>query len=278
MNDATPSEQTAPDRVATVGERLRAAREAQGLSVADIAVRTRVTQRFLEAIEEGDFSQLPSATYASGFARAYARAVGLDASEIGSAIRDEISVAALPPRVHHIEEIADPARAPSRTLVVIALAVALAVLVLGGLWIATSLLRTDAGTPAPKATTVATVPETTTPVPAATTAPAAGKVVLTAGDEVWMRVYDAGGKTLYLGTMKPGERFEVPATANDPQINVGRPDKLTITVDGAAVPPLGDGKRAIKDVHIGAAALAARAGAAPSATPAAGQVSGNAGR
>ena len=37
--------------------------------------------------------------------------------------------------------------------------------------------------------------------------------MLTATDEVWLRVYDADNKTLYLGTMKPGERFDVPAGA-----------------------------------------------------------------
>ena len=99
MTDATTPETPAPQQPVTVGARLRAAREAQGLSVADVASRTRVTQRFLEALEDGDFTNLPSATYASGFARAYARAVGLDPSEIGRDIRAEIVHAALPPRV-----------------------------------------------------------------------------------------------------------------------------------------------------------------------------------
>ena len=46
-------------------------------------------------------------------------------------------------------------------------------------------------------------------------------------------------------------------------INVGRPDKLPVTLNGSAVPPLGTGERAIKDVPVGAAALAARAGGQP---------------
>ena len=83
--------------------------------------------------------------------------------------------------------------------------------------------------------------------------------------------YDADNKTLYLGTMKPGETFAVPATANDPKINVGRPDKLDVTLNGTAIPPLGDGSRAIKDVRVSGAAIAARlSGApAPTATPSA---------
>lgn len=261
MTDATTPETPAPQQPVTVGARLRAAREAQGLSVADVASRTRVTQRFLEALEDGDFSNLPSATYASGFARAYARAVGLDPSEIGRDIRAEIVHAALPPRVHHIEEIVDPARAPSRTVVVIGLAAALAVLVLAGLWLATSLFRGADQNAAPaSAPTVVAAPAPDAPAQAGPVAPPTdAPVVLTATDEVWMRVYDAANATLYLGTMKPGETFTVPAGANDPQINVGRPDKLAITVGGKPVAPLGDGKRAIKDVKISGVALAGRA-------------------
>jgi hypothetical protein len=61
-------------------------------------------------------------------------------------------------------------------------------------------------------------------------------------------------------------------------INVGRPDKLQVTVNGSAVPPLGSGRVAIKDVGISAAALAARATTtAPASTtssPAAGPHNG----
>ena len=111
---------------------------------------------------------------------------------------------------------------------------------------------------------VAPVAPATKPVPAV---PAGGQVVLTASDDVWMRVYDADDKTLYLGTMKPGKSFTVPATAKDPMINVGRPDKLAVTLDGKPVPPLGSGERAIKDVKIGGTAIAGRLAGAPVATP-----------
>ncbi len=257
----------------SVGARLRAAREAQGLSLPEVAARTRVTQRFLEALENDRLDLLPSPTYASGFARAYARAVGLDQAEIGRAIRGELASGAMPIRHHHIEEIADPARGPSRGLVIVAAGVALAVLVLGVLWLTTGMFRGTSEAPAEQ------VVAASSPVPAARVAPTptpVGKVVLTARSDVWMRIYDAAGQTLFLGTKKPGETFEVPPNANGPMINVGRPDQLTITVDGREVPPLGDGKRAIKDVGISATALAARAGgsapvaaASPAARPAA---------
>ncbi|MEH3104880.1 MAG: DUF4115 domain-containing protein [Sphingomonas phyllosphaerae] len=247
----------------TVGARLRAAREAQGMSVAEVAARTRVTQRFLEALEDDRLDLLPSPTYASGFARAYARAVGLDQAEIGRGIRGELARGAMPMRQHHIEEIADPSRGPSRFTVIVAAGVALAVLILGVLWLSTGMFR---GTQdAPEATASPTVVARSAPVPPPSPTPAVGKVVLTAKNEVWMRVYDGANKTLFTGTLQPGQTFEVPAGIDRPMLNIGRPDQLEVAVDGRVLPPLGDGKRAMKDVGVSAEALATRFAGAPAA-------------
>jgi cytoskeleton protein RodZ len=269
MSDGETGEM-ASAKPATVGQRLRAAREAQGLSLPEVATRTRVTQRFLEAIEHGRLEDLPSSTYAVGFAKAYARAVGLDQVIIGRDIREEMNAPGAVQRPqHHVQEIADPARGPSRGVVIVALGLALAVLILALLWFTTGVFRSTGGDsasePAGNAQVTAAVPApAVVPTPAAATGP----VVLTAADEVWLRVYDADNKTLYLGTMKPGERFEVPANANDPMINVGRPDKLRITLGDRAITPLGDGSRPLKDIRISASALAARvSGAVPAPEP-----------
>ncbi len=49
------------------GVRLRRAREAAGLSRADIAARTKIAERHLASIEEGNFAALASRAYAVGF-------------------------------------------------------------------------------------------------------------------------------------------------------------------------------------------------------------------
>lgn len=239
------------------GDRLRSAREALGLSLDEVAQRTRVPLRHLSAIEVSDYAGLPSHTYATGFAKAYARAVGLSEVEIARDVRDEVDRIGRRVPEYQPYVTTDPARVPSRGLAIVALGLAIAIAVLAGLWFGTDLFRRGS-------VTVADVPPVAEQVvaPAATlssAAPTGGQVVLTAADEVWMRVYDGANKSLYLGTMKPGERFEVPADANRPMINVGRPDQLTVTLNGSTVPPLGDGRRAIKDVPIDGAAIAARA-------------------
>ena len=251
----------------TAGEILRAAREAQGLGVADIGTRTRVPLRHLEAIESGDYGSLPSPTYAVGFARAYARAVGADEVAIAQAVRIEVDRLGRRQPEYAPYEVTDPARVPSRGVAILAAGLALGLLVLAALYFGSGWLRSGVPSTPDAAPAAAT---RTVPLPMPAAAPAGtGEVVLTANDEVWMRVYDAANTTLYTGTLQPGERFVVPAGAEDPKIDVGRPDKLAVTLNGAAVPPLGTGERAIKDVRIGGAALAARlAGAsAPAPTP-----------
>jgi len=265
MTDPDPGEE-ATLFPKTAGERLREAREAQGLSLAEIGARTRIPVRQLEAIEASNFSALPSITYSVGFAKAYARAVGADEVAIARDIRGQNDMT-----TRHVEyesfEQTDSSRAPTSGIVIACVIGAVLLLIGVGLWYGTPWFRGDGSAPVAAPTEAAPVPQAA-PV-AAPTPIAAGHVTITASDEVWMRIYDATGKTLYENTLKAGDRYDVPADANNPMINVGRPDKLQVMVDGTAIPPLGDGARPIKDIPISAAALAARASGAPQPTPSA---------
>lgn len=251
----------------TAGEKLREAREAQGLSLAEIAARTRIPLRQLEAIEQSDFAQLPSITYAVGFAKAYARAVGMDEVAVAREVRG-VNETTVRRTEYEAYEINDPTRVPSRSVAIVGAIVAVLLLIGAGLWFGTNLFRGQENGAPPLV-----VPSEAPPpaVAAAPTAPATGQVTLTANDDVWLRVYEADGtprgKTLFENTLKPGDHFDVPATAQNPMINVGRPDKLQVTVNGSVVPALGTGKVAIKDVPLSAAALLARAVPTPDTTP-----------
>ncbi len=44
---------------ASFGEQLRLAREARGISLREISDQTRISTRYLEAIESGDLKRLP---------------------------------------------------------------------------------------------------------------------------------------------------------------------------------------------------------------------------
>lgn len=61
----------------TLGEALKAAREAKGLSLQTVADRTRIRQAYLEAFEADAVKEFPSPVYARNFVRLFAREVGL---------------------------------------------------------------------------------------------------------------------------------------------------------------------------------------------------------
>jgi cytoskeleton protein RodZ len=62
----------------TAGATLRAAREAAGLSIDDVAQQLKLAPRQVQALEEDDYVRLPGRTFARGFARNYARFIQLD--------------------------------------------------------------------------------------------------------------------------------------------------------------------------------------------------------
>lgn len=250
----------------SVGERLRAARIKQGLDLNDVATRTRVPMRHLEAIERADFAGLPSITYAVGFARAYARAVGENEAEIARNLRIELGKAPIDTTDVAPYEPVDPARVPSRLLAWTAAAIA--VLLAFGWWAVRSDMFGSAQEiaaieAAPDADPVAALPQ-----PARPSAPdAGGQVVLTATAPVWVRVYDRADKVLLEKEMAVGEVWPVPVDADTPMIRTGRADSIKVAIDGREVAPLGPPERTVRDVVLSAEALSARP---PVATPSGG--------
>src|SRR6476661_6456057 len=121
-------------RAPTVGERLKAAREDKKLSLEDVAAQTRIPQRHLESIETADWEKLPAPTYTIGFAKSYASAVGLDRSEIGDQLREEMGGQRFASSQSEVIEAADPARTMPKWLVLGAIvAVVLIVVVMSTL-------------------------------------------------------------------------------------------------------------------------------------------------
>ena len=255
-----------PERV---GDKLRAARTAAGYDLSDIATRTRIPLRHLEAIESGNYSELPSITYAVGFVKAYARTVGGDEVELAKTLRSELGQEIASQSFDADDEVADPARIPPKWLAWTAILIVLLFAGGYGLWRNGSF---DGGTSPVAETQPEPVKKVAVALPAAKPA-AAGPVILTARDDVWFRVYDKNDKVLFEGVKKKGEAYTVPADADTPMIRTGRADQIAVTIGGAQVAALGPAETTVKDIGISAAALAARNAppvppqAAPAATP-----------
>jgi cytoskeleton protein RodZ len=62
----------------SIGDFFRHVRETKGLTLDDVASKTRIHPDFLIALEEGNFTKLPDQVFAKGFVRSYARSLGLD--------------------------------------------------------------------------------------------------------------------------------------------------------------------------------------------------------
>ena len=63
---------------ATFGERLRAQRERQQISLTSIAEQTKIKLSLLEALEQDDASKWPQGIFGRSYLRSYAQAIGLD--------------------------------------------------------------------------------------------------------------------------------------------------------------------------------------------------------
>jgi len=253
------------------GERLRAAREALGLDLPEIAARTRIPQRHLEAIEQGTYSGLPSITYASGFAKAYARAVNVDEVSIAHDVRAELGQIERP-AITPEYPLQEPSRAAPGGIVWLGVIVALVIVAGIGIWYGTDWFRGGSASqgdslvqqmqPTPTPTAAAPAP-TATP-----TVPAVEHVTLVARGPAWIRITDATGKKLAEKELTAGERYDVPDDADHPRIRTGRPDQLQVLLNGSEVAPLGTEVKVV-EAELTSAALRARGqpGATPSPTP-----------
>lgn len=250
----------------SAGAQLRRAREAAGLSRSDIAARTKIAERHLTSIEDGNYGAMASRTYAVGFSRNYARALGLDEVQIANTVRSELAAVDFGEDRRQVSafEPGDPARVPGARLAWLAALGGLAILLVGIVFLWRSLYAPGA-----------TLPELTateSPAPAAASGSAApapapqGAVTFTALQPgVWVKFYDASGTQLMQKEMGLGESYTVPAEANGPMLWTARPDALQIAVGGKVLPKLSDKQQTMKNVPVSAAALLARP-VAPAAT------------
>ena len=256
-----------PIETGGVGQRLRDARQEQGLELSQVAAETRIPQRHLVTIEEGRFTDLPARTYAVGFTRTYARMLGLDDKAIVDDVRMELASEEDAGRATPAKfEPGDPARVPGRGLALFALLAA--ILLLGGIYAFYRSYFAPGLGPAPlqdeSEQVAATQDENSQPAERQAAAQPSGPVVFTSEmDGTWVKFYDAEGERLYEAQMDEGDTFTVPSDAKGPQVWTGRPYALSITIGGENVPKLSEEDEIVRDVPVTAEALLTR-----SSTPA----------
>jgi cytoskeleton protein RodZ len=257
-----------------ISDVLKRKRLDRGFDLADVARETRIPLRHLNALEAGDFSNLPALAYSIGFVRTYARYLGLDPDtaarqfKIESPQLESQLTATMP-------EIDSESRLPSRNVILGSLA-GLATLV--AVLVAYSALKSDdvptadatgvadaqpAVQPPPvlSATAAPPVAETVAPPPAPANpatpvvapagapsiptasgpalpgVPTAG-LVLRAKEDSWIKVSDGGPVSLKIGILKAGETYSVPQVPNL-HLQTGNAGGLELIYNGKLMPPLG---------------------------------------
>ena len=83
------------------GGKLRHAREQQGVSLHQIAARTKISVAVLEALERNDVSKLPGGIFSRGFVRSYASVVGLDPDQTVREFLERFARPSTPPAAAH---------------------------------------------------------------------------------------------------------------------------------------------------------------------------------
>ena len=258
MDDNEQTDAETPSSNATVAQKLVSERERQGLTLKQVAERTRLSIRHLASLEEGKYSALPGTTYAIGFTRSYAKALDMDEQALIEQLRRELDYDSY--HDSHFAgddyEPANPGRIPPKFFTWGAIAVLLLLLV--G-YLVLSRMSNQPQIPITPEPTAVVTDGTVEPVEA--DAPdEGGPVVLTANEDVWMRIYERDGDKLFENLLAKGKSYTVPEDANEPLILTGRPQALDVSVGGRAVPVLGRADYTINDVAIDAESLLARDG------------------
>ncbi|MFN3928188.1 MAG: helix-turn-helix domain-containing protein [Thermoflexus sp.] len=225
-----------------VGEQLRAAREARGLSLEEAAAATRIKRVYLEALENEAFSVLPSPAHARGFLRRYARWLGLDEAAL-LADWDGMATAipsASPSRVPSMFELTRiPGRPtfPWRSLAGVGVA-ALLILSVIGLARSRWLPRSAPLPPAPTVTGAAVIEPTPIPgIPGPAAVSPMLRLEVEATEHVWVRIR-ADGQIVYQGLLRPGET-RIWEARSALELDTGNAAALQVRLNGRPEGPLG---------------------------------------
>jgi cytoskeleton protein RodZ len=225
-------------RLRTIGEALRSAREAQGKSLDDAAVATRIRSSYLQALEEERFGELGGSVYAKGFLRSYAGYLGVDPAPLLEAYRAQETPEA-PLFEHAPRAIGGLESGPrGRSWLAVAI-VCVSIVLLVSLW---GLLR-PAPDPADPQPAFVTTPARSAPTrtsgagaaakpPSAAARPAAKDVTVTlryAGAS-WTRV-TADGRVAFEGTPGPRQRRTFTARRSLDLV-LGNAAEVRLTVNG----------------------------------------------
>ena len=243
--------------LASFGEELRREREIRGISLKEIADATKISKRFLEAIERNDHRTLPAPVFTRGFIREYARYLGLNCDEI---VNRYNFAAAGDDRIEksvHLERLAQRETPPKKGIpppyARIDRNVYILLLIIAALGIATFLAirhkraiaeaaGIESAIAAPRPKIAKLQPPVTIPAP-----PQEPMHLIIEVDHASIVQLDADGKEVINGTLHRGDRKTVDAMDSFHFRTVGNAGGVHLTLNDVALPPLGEDGQVVHD-------------------------------
>ena len=116
------------------GETLRQARESNGWSLAEVALKLNLTVTSLGNLEAGAFDKLPGHTFARGYIRAYAKLLGMDQTVLVQQFDQSTGTDSQGSNVHALGRIEEPVRVSHTILRIVSLLLLIAVIGGGFVW------------------------------------------------------------------------------------------------------------------------------------------------
>ena len=284
MSDHEPQPRDAASELASFGEELRREREIRGISLKEISDATKISKRFLDALERNDHKTLPAPVFTRGFVREYARYVGLNAEEMvnrynfAASTDDRIEKPPAVAKYATPPKDISPRPAPKRgippaitrvdrgLILTLFIGLALSGVAYWAMQYKKERDRADAANLIPVTTRAATAPPAT-PAPAPAPKPDDSKLRMTVEvtSNSWVTL-EADGKTVLNAEVVSGDKRDFEAAEQFRFRTIGNAAGLTLTLNGARVPPLGEDGEVVKNRVFDRAALA-ELRAAPQETP-----------
>ncbi|CAN7678966.1 helix-turn-helix domain-containing protein [Pseudomonas sp. LjRoot277] len=116
------------------GETLRQARESNGWSLAEVALKLNLTVNSLSNLEAGAFDKLPGHTFARGYIRTYAKLLGMDQTVLVQQFDQSTGTDSQGSNVHSLGRIEEPVRVSHTILRIVSLLLLFAVIGGGFVW------------------------------------------------------------------------------------------------------------------------------------------------
>ena len=219
-----------------VGMQLRAAREAQGLSIDEVAHAIKFSQRQIELLEADDYAALPGNAIVRGFVRSYARQLKLDGGALLSQLEHALPAAPIEVRPpDNMGNATQPGVLRTMSPLVAGVVVLLLAAVMLALWhfLAPSAGRSVVATPTGSAA-VSSSATGTSPSSAAASEPVAPVVNpatslrFAFADRAWLEVTDGSRQVLHSGESPGGSQLTL--NGRPPfDIVIGNANKVTLS-------------------------------------------------